>query len=305
MHSSYEYQEELERFKTDINLTEVAATLGYTLDKRESSRNTAVMRHPNGDKICISKSAHDNHWIYWSARDDQDNGSIIDFIQHRKGGSLGDIRRTLRTWTGGNEPSNYVPDLKPATPDIQSVLAQYAKTQPTNHHPYLINHRGIPISTLEDPKFAGRIRIDQYGNAIFPHFNEEGIIGFEKKNQNYTRFSTNGCRGLWTSIPQVQDKQLIITESAIDALSFHTLYGDLQNRYISTGGQLGGRQLQLLVKAVHRLPADLTIAIAVDNDQAGDSYAKDLVMVFEHYQSQVTRLIPQFKDWNEDLKAFG
>ena len=36
---------ELAGFKRSINLTEYAASTGYELDKRESSRNSAVMRH--------------------------------------------------------------------------------------------------------------------------------------------------------------------------------------------------------------------------------------------------------------------
>lgn len=41
---------ELEYFKTAINLTEYAAGQGYLLDRRASSRNSVVMRHPGGDK---------------------------------------------------------------------------------------------------------------------------------------------------------------------------------------------------------------------------------------------------------------
>lgn len=47
--------DELERFKTAINLTEYAAGQGYLLDRRASSRNSVVMRHPNGDKIVIAR----------------------------------------------------------------------------------------------------------------------------------------------------------------------------------------------------------------------------------------------------------
>ena len=36
--------DELDQFKTRINLAEYAASQGYQLDRRESSRNSAVMR---------------------------------------------------------------------------------------------------------------------------------------------------------------------------------------------------------------------------------------------------------------------
>jgi hypothetical protein len=44
---------ELERFKIEVVLPEFAATRGYSLDRRASSRNSIVMRHPDGDKIII------------------------------------------------------------------------------------------------------------------------------------------------------------------------------------------------------------------------------------------------------------
>jgi hypothetical protein len=46
--------DELESFKTDINLTEFAAASGYRLDRKASSRNSVVMTHPERDKIIIA-----------------------------------------------------------------------------------------------------------------------------------------------------------------------------------------------------------------------------------------------------------
>lgn len=37
--------DELEAFKTNINLNEYAADQGHELDRRESSRNSVIMRH--------------------------------------------------------------------------------------------------------------------------------------------------------------------------------------------------------------------------------------------------------------------
>src|ERR1039458_4583966 len=69
-----------------------------SLDKRESWRGSAVMRN-GGDKVVI-KLDGDGHYVYFSVRDDRDNGSIIDFVQHRKRLSLGEVRKELRPWIG-------------------------------------------------------------------------------------------------------------------------------------------------------------------------------------------------------------
>ena len=85
--------QELDRFKL-IDLRTYAVSVGYTLDRRDKS----AMRHVSGDKIIISRKP-DGHFTYWSVRDDRDKGTIIDFIAHRRGLNLGQIRKELRGWT--------------------------------------------------------------------------------------------------------------------------------------------------------------------------------------------------------------
>ena len=55
---------ELERFKVEINLSQFAAGYGCQLDKRASSRNSAVMRNLEGDKIIVAREGQ--HWVYFS-----------------------------------------------------------------------------------------------------------------------------------------------------------------------------------------------------------------------------------------------
>ena len=87
--------QELEAFKTLIDLRVFAADQGYALDKRESWRGSSVMRNGGGDKIVVKRD-HDGHYVYFSVRDDRDNGSIIDFVQNRRRSSLGQVRQALR-----------------------------------------------------------------------------------------------------------------------------------------------------------------------------------------------------------------
>jgi hypothetical protein len=45
--------------------------------------------------------------------------------------------------------------------------------------------------------FAGHIRIDVRGNAVFPHIDRDGVCGYEIKNRNFTGFAPGGEKGLW------------------------------------------------------------------------------------------------------------
>jgi hypothetical protein len=76
-------REELDLFKSRINLTEYASAQGYVLDRKHSSRNSVAMRGPSGDKVIIARDARDGNWIYFSVTDEEDNGTIIDFVTRR------------------------------------------------------------------------------------------------------------------------------------------------------------------------------------------------------------------------------
>jgi hypothetical protein len=51
------------------------------------------------DKIVVRRD-RDGHWTYFSVRDSSDNGTVIDFIQRRRGITLGGVEEELRGWTG-------------------------------------------------------------------------------------------------------------------------------------------------------------------------------------------------------------
>ena len=85
------WDSELEDFKSKIDLREYAAGQGYTLDRRESWSGSAVMRN-GGDKVVIKVNSNGHH-IYFSVRDERDNGTIVDFVQFRKRLSLGEVRK--------------------------------------------------------------------------------------------------------------------------------------------------------------------------------------------------------------------
>lgn len=187
--------EEIHRFKTDINLVEYAESQGYELDQRESSRSSAVLR-AGDDKIVVATDS-DGHGIYFSVRDPSDHGTIIDFVQKRQGLSLGQARKVLRPWIGGDASSIcLVLQRKPAadrprkpapsSADRQQVLAVWMRMQPTEgRHPYLERERQLAPATLADPRFRGMVRIDDRGNAVFPHFDQDGLAGYELKNAGF------------------------------------------------------------------------------------------------------------------------
>lgn len=300
--------DELERFKTAINLTEYAAGQGYLLDRRASSRNSVVMRHPGGDKIVIARG-EDQHWIYFSVRDDADNGSIIDFIQRRRRCTLGAIRSELRPWIGGTVArpalALYVPEVVPVSRDRAGVIRALAAMRPVQKHHYLEEKRAIPRELLTHPRFAARILEDARSNAIFPHADKNGPCGYEIKNHGFTGFAAGGEKGLWMSRVRGTDTALVIAESAIDALSYAALHPNEHACYASFGGAMNPSQPALIRAAIARLPPGAVVRIATDNDEEGAGFARiieRLVAESGKADMAVDRAVPSdTKDWNEAL----
>jgi hypothetical protein len=275
--------DELTRFKTDINLVEFAEHRGYQIDKYQSSRASTVMRR--GDDKIIVATDKDGHGIYFSVRDDSDHGSIIDFVQSREHLNLGQVRKELRPWIGENRPivDRKPPQLRPRKPvatekDRHGVLSKWMQMQPLmDGHEYL-ESRGLDPVTITDPRFAPHIREDGQGRALFAHYDRDGLCGYEiKGGVEGSRFVAGGTKAVWHSTNLPAADRIVICESAIDCLSHAQMFPDPEAGYVSIGGGMSDYQQDLLkglmAKATDR---GAEIVIAVDDDVQGDKYVQQL-----------------------------
>jgi hypothetical protein len=297
--------DELERFKTTIKLHEYAASLGFAVDKKESSRRETVMRRA-ADKISIRKDT-DGHYVYYSFRGEP-GGTIIDFAMREKRGSLGEARKTLRIYMG-TERSPSLPVFEELDPspqfDREFVEKQYAAAKPLVWHGWLENERKLPKAFLTSPRFQGRIRIDARANVLFLHEDEEGLCGFEKRNRNFKGFADLGKKGLWLSNQTDQDRRLVVGESAIDGISYEVLHCDGKTRYASFAGALSlDYQPALIAAECHGMPPGSEIVCITHPDADGERYAEVIQECAGSLLFRVHR--PSgVKDWNDVLTSEG
>lgn len=135
--------------------------------------------------------------------------------------------------------------------------------------------------------FAGfhLIRIDDTGQAIR---NERG----RKQCQNFIHEKIAGC-GLWLSPVR---REVIVSESIEDCLSYAQLHGHRCHGMIATGGEGQMRSLQL--------PAEVReVIIAADGDHIGKEAAATLErrLIADGLQVSI-RFPPNAKDWNQALQ---
>jgi hypothetical protein len=297
--------DELERFKTEISLAEVAEAHGYELDRHESSRSSLVMRHANGDKIVVATDAADGHGVYFSVRDAADNGSVIDFVQRRRSLNLGQVRKALREWLSA--PSSFPtapnpcfrsPKPEPIPRDRAALAAQWHRM--AAYTGGYLEERGITPATLAI--FADRIRTDRRGNTVFRHDDFSGLSGWEVKNRGFTGFAAGGHKALFAAragaVPRTDPPRLIVTESALDALSFHQV-DPAPALLLSFAGSLSSDQRELLRRVLARYSA-VEVLAATDADAQGDQFAA----LIRSLRPDARRIRPaKGKDWNDVIRS--
>jgi len=318
----FENMVSLEFAKQEINLVELAVNkFGYRIDKRKSSKYYKTLKKDN-DVVVVKRNSSNNHWIYFNARNDEDNGTIIDFLQNRGIGNLGAVRRFLANYIKEKregkikEVDDFEVRVSSTTDRQNAVLREYSRLEELEEDNHLIRDRQI------DPGIINKdfdIYTDDRKNVVFPLFNEKGqVIGLAKYNKDFKQVI--GQKGIWTSYTgKVEDVKgitdIVITESPIDALSYAELFKDetdiydVDERYflISTQGQIGKQTIEAIsnyIKAIMQVNPDVRIRIALDNDDRGQEMAEklqeELENRFEDLEIYVD--IPQMKDWNEELQ---
>jgi hypothetical protein len=296
--------DELERFKREISLSDYAISeFGYEKDIKKSSRNSIVLK-AGGDEIIVTRG-DDGHDIYFARGDENDCGSIIDFVKNRvndTNSKLVRVRQALRPWApGAKKPTAKIPARAPDRPkiiskDLNQIVQQYAKLTAYTGK-YLSGERRINTEVIK----AFRVMQDGRGNACFVHRDENGVTGWETKNAGFTGYAAGGSRALYMAKPGTDPiKRVVITEASIDLMSYAQLKHKPGTLYISTGGsQLSAQQQEQLKSVIERHA--VPVVLAMDNDKAGHEMAVRVKALAPG--ATTVRDLPNNKDWNEDLKS--
>jgi hypothetical protein len=295
--------DELELFKTKISLTEYAESCGYTLDKKASSKHSHVMRGPGDDKIVIARDT-DGHDIYFSVRDHNDNGSIIDFVQRRRGLNLGQVRKELRPWVGLSVTQSInrkkteherIERPQPVERNRAELIASFHRLKDYSGD-YLERERKLKPDTIK--AFLPVIRQDNDGRVCFLHYNQAGeVTGWERKDRGFTGFSAGGSKSLAMHMPDGDRVQrVVVVESMIDAMSYYERHGKTGDLYVSLSGSVSAEQAKQLHDVIKSAPV---VVAATDNDEQGHKYA-DMI---KKWRTDTVREIPRHgKDWNDEVQ---
>lgn len=298
------YRRELEQFKTNINLAEFAAAeYGYKLRKEKSSIHRKVLESPSGDIILVARSKN-NHWQFITANagahfnpDSPDNGSIIDLIQKHESLDLQGVRNKLRRESGSTFSTSADYAVEPKKPINRNAIKQTLMNMSSATTSQYLSSRAISSGVLNNPIFLGSILNGYNGAVVFPHWDEEGLIGYEIRNADFKGFSKQGGKGIWFSKNFKQADTIIFTESPIEALSHFQLKKPVNTAYMSTSGNMSSKTVALMKRVFDKYP-NVHVVASFNNDEKGRGYAK----LVQGLKAGVDIEFPKQNDWNDELR---
>ena len=302
--------QELNHFKSTINLAEYAQSFGYQINRKKSTKISPVLQK-DGETIVVGQDRRDNHYIYFNVGDNADSGTVLDFVQKRTGETLGKVRKRLRQWLGMPNPQVERVEVQPAALDEIELSMAKDKAQKlwnslsdTSVSLFRGELRGIPIDTVKTAKDS--VRRDDQGNWYFALRDADGeICGVEKRDKDGRngRIAEAGQKkGIFVFGGQDGElcEKIIITESTIDALSAKYIANDSRHAFVSIGGNAGIVAQKAIKELCDKLPK-AEIILATDNDQAGDRHAERIKELIGIGSRSYKRYRAKMKDINEDL----
>ena len=303
-----------QEFRSEISIMELAASIGYAIDLKKGKKWPVLVSQHSGEKIIIVNPSSKSNQGYFNPDNDEDRGTLIDFIKHR-------LNRDFKSNASLTviQNINNILYLQQNLPIIEvKSFIRSEKTsipcaddyQPLTNTTFL-NDRKISNDTLNSIVFKDTVfNKTQFGfsNIVFPYKDAKGkMMGLEYRNHGYKMFSKDMDRSksIWYSNIPEKLEQIILSESPIDAMSYHQLKQPSNNvLYVSFGGSLSELQIPIIKELLCHHSGrseNFNFLSIVDNDKMGDKYNAKLIDFLKPEKMVIEK--PVNKDFNEDLQA--
>lgn len=292
------FTDEQKRRANSVDLVDFLQRQGEQLTR--SGREWRWKRH---DSVTI----RGNRWYRHSR---EEGGLAIDFVQEFYSMSFPEAVTFLLGGEAGVE-WNQIEKSAP-TPPKEFALPD-ANHDMRRVFAYLLKQRFINREVLSFFAHKHLIYEDkEYHNAVFVGLNEKGVPRHAHKRGTYTqgesyKGNVEGSDPRYSFYWIGESATLYVFEAPIDMLSFITLHPqDWQRHSYVT---LDGVAEHAMLRQLELNPHLKSVVLCLDHDEAGieaTGRLKDILAEHGYYDPvymDIPVMQPQYKDWNEDLKA--
>jgi hypothetical protein len=258
---------------------------------------------------CDSSGKHDSITIRgskWFDHKNQVGGGAIKFMQEFYDM---DFQTAVQELLGQRvTPLSHSPPKAIAKEEKKEFRLPQANTNMHRVYAYLIKQRFIAPEVITHFAKQHTLYEDkEHHNAVFVGIDENGVPRQASKRStnsygNSFRITCQGSDTRYSFAHFGESKRLYVFEAPIDMMSFLTLYPKewQKHSYIDMNGVYENAVLTALKN--HSNLSE--VILCVDNDEGGIEAVDRLKDILtENGYTDVKRLAPKFKDWNEVLKA--
>ena len=254
-----------------------------------------------------SVTVRGNEWFDHAA---ERGGGPVSFLQQFYNLSYPEAVTCL---LGGEQGTVYVPASKEEPPKKEFALPPASRNM-RRVYAYLLKRRFLDRDVVNSFVRAGllyesceKLRGREYHNAVFVGKDEKGVPRHAHKrsiNDIGKTFRIN----IESSDPRCSfhhtglSDRLYVFEAPIDLMSFLSRYprGWQEHSFVALCGTAEHAMLWML----EQNPGIRSVCLCLDHDEAGIEASGRLAEVLhEHGYDDVRMIQPEYKDWNEDLKA--
>ena len=188
-------------------------------------------------------------------------------------------------------------ELPPVNGDCRRVYA------------YLLKQRHIDREVVSHFVKAGLLYEDaKYHNCVFVGTDENGAPRHAHKRSTNSygeafriNINAEGSDPHYSFHHIGEDEQLFVFEAPIDMLSYISLYPEDWERYSYVA--CCGTSSIPVINMLDRLPHLRQVFLCLDNDEPGHAASGRMAELIADCGLSTERLVPENKDWNEDLAS--
>ena len=281
--------------------------------RQANSVDLAELLHRQGEKLIRSGPEYrmdSDHSVTirgseWYDHEARTGGGPVSFLQTFRGMTYPEAMESL---LGGNMGAPY-----PSASQKKVVQPKRFVLPSKNHtmhrlYAYLLQKRFVHRDVLTAFVRAGLVYEDaQYHNAVFVGTDEYSVARHAHKRSTGDRgkpFRGNveGSDPRYSFHWSGSSGRLYVFEAPIDLMAYLTLHPDgwQANSYVALCGTAEHAMLRMLEQD----PVLREVYLCLDHDAAGIEAAGRFTDLLGEYGGlQAARLLPKYKDWDEDLKA--
>ena len=294
------FTEEQKVMANSVDLAEFLRMRGEKLE-RVGREHKLIYYDGSGkhDSITMSGSR-------WFDHKNQVGGGAIKFMQEFYGM---DFQTAVQELLGQTvTPLSHSPPKVSAKEEKKEFRLPEANTNMHRVYAYLIKQRFISPDIISHFAKQHTLYEDkEHHNAVFVGVDENGVPRQASKRStnsygNSFRITCQGSDTRYSFAHFGESKRLYVFEAPIDMMSFLTLYPNDWQKHSCIA--MNGVYENAVLAALKNHSNLSEVILCVDNDEGGIEAVDRLKDILtENGYTDVKRLAPKFKDWNEVLKA--